>query len=135
MIPVISARFMKATSRMFSDSLRRRHRNIVFRAFVGKIGSSALEQLPGEIPQCVAVGVVVARVEDLNGHRRAARRLPVAAPTGDRKLPDVVLQLPFSEYVVPKAHVLDQFTLGVAQVGDQVVDFPPPRKSPSSRRL
>ena len=78
-----------------------------------------LEQLPGEIPQCVVLGIVFARVEDLNCHGRSARRLPVATSAGDGKLPHVVLQLPFSEYVVPKANVFDQFTLGVAQVGDQ----------------
>ena len=69
-------------------------------------------------PEGLAVGVGLARAEDLDGHARAAGRPAVAAPAGDRQVPDVVLQPPFAEDVVPESDALDQFTLGVAQPRD-----------------
>ena len=69
-----------------------------------------LDQLPRELLQCLAVGIVVAGVEHLDGHRRAARRPARDCSAGDRQAPDVVLQLALTEDVVPESHMLDQFT-------------------------
>ena len=78
-----------------------------------------MSKLAGEFPQPVAFGIVLAGVEDLDGHRRAAGRPPVAAPAGDRKAPHVVLQLSLPEDVVPEADVFDQFTSPIAQPGNR----------------
>src|SRR5271165_7352451 len=76
------------------------------------------EQRLGEIPQSIAVRVVLSRIENLHGHRGTTRGLSVAAPAGDRQLPDKVLQLALSENVIPESHLFNQFTSAVAQTGN-----------------
>ena len=80
------------------------------------------QQCLGEIPKRFAVGVVLAGIEDSRRSSMSHASSAVAAPARDRQVPDVVLQLAFTEDVIPKSDLLDQFTLAVAQASDAATD-------------